>query len=221
MQQRNKIKGAGLEEILNIRWLPMQDYNTCWQAMRKFTDERNEETLDEIWLLEHPPVFTQGQNGKKEHILNPGNIPIIQTDRGGQITYHGPGQLIIYTLIDLKRKKFNIREYVGLLEQSLINLLAEYDIEANAKCEAPGVYVNDEKIASIGLRVRRGCTYHGIAFNIQMDLQPFTRINPCGYTALRMTQFSSIGGLNTVFESGQQLIKYLMKNLRYNHCNLI
>lgn len=202
-------------ETLIVKWLGQQDYVTCWQAMQTFTNSRNAETIDEVWLLEHPSVFTQGQNGKPEHVLNPGHIPLVQTDRGGQVTYHGPGQLMVYLLIDLKRKQLSIREFVTRLEQCIIDFLAAYEIKACAKREAPGVYVAEKKIASIGLRVRRGCTYHGIAFNVAMDLGPFTAINPCGFTSLKMTQCSELGiPLNTQ-ESGTQLVNYLIKNLGY------
>lgn len=201
---------------LTIRWLGRgQDYHTCWEAMRGFTDKRDDNTGDEIWLLEHQPVFTQGQNGKPEHILNAGNIPVVQTDRGGQVTYHGPGQLMVYTLIDLKRKKLNVRELVTLLEQSVINYLREYGIEAEARRDAPGVYVNSNKICSIGLRIRRGCSYHGIAFNIAMDLEPFNRINPCGFAQLTMTQLSALGSQRDTLEAGRQLINHIVKNLGY------
>lgn len=204
-------------ETIHIRWLDQQDYLSTWQAMQDFTNQRNEETTDEIWLLEHKPVFTQGQNGKAEHILNAGDIPIVQTDRGGQVTYHGPGQLMIYTLIDLRRKHFHVRQLVTLLEQSMIDVLGEYGIIAAAKPDAPGVYVDGKKIASIGLRIRRGCSYHGVAFNIAMDLAPFKRINPCGFSALEMTQFSALGGPNTTREAACKLVNYLMKNLVYTH----
>lgn len=211
-----------LEDKLLIKIISeQQDYATCWQAMRDFTDSRTPETLDEIWLLQHSPVFTQGQNGKPEHVLNPGDIPIIQTDRGGQVTYHGPGQLMVYTLIDLKRKKFHVRQLVTLLEQSVIDLLADFGITAIAKPTAPGIYVNEQKICSIGLRIRRGCSYHGIAFNVGMDLAPFSRINPCGFSTLKMTQFSELGGLSDPIESGQLLIKHLMKNLRYVNADYV
>ncbi len=173
-----------------IRDLGQQDYQVCWQMMQTFTQQRHENTPDEIWLLEHHPIFTQGQNGKAEHLLNPGSIPVIQTDRGGQITYHGLGQLVIYTLIDLRRKKLNIREIVSLLENSVINILSQYGIQASAKSDAPGVYVENKKICSVGLRIRRGCSYHGLAFNVSMDLQPFSRINPCGFSQLEMTQLA-------------------------------
>lgn len=203
-----------------VRWLGTQDYLSCWRAMQDFTQKRNEKTIDEIWLIEHLPVFTQGQNGKAEHILNPGQIPVITTDRGGQITYHGPGQLMVYTLIDLKRKKLNVRELVTALEQSVIDLLIEYRISAFAKREAPGIYIktlegHEKKIGSIGLRIRRGCAYHGIAFNVDMDLEPFTRINPCGFSGLMMAQFSALGGLKNTLETGYKLVNYLKKNLRY------
>jgi len=204
-----------------IRWLGQQDYTTCWRAMQQFTNQRDEQSVDEIWLLEHHPVFTQGQNGNPEHILDPGNIPVVLTDRGGQVTYHGPGQLMAYTLIDIKRKKLNVRELVTQLEQAVIDLLVNYGISAYAQCKAPGVYVAEEKICSIGLRIRRGCAYHGIAFNVAMDLAPFARINPCGFTALKMTQFSALGGLKETAETGHQLTNYLMKNLGYTNSSFL
>ncbi len=200
---------------VTVRWLGRKDYLPVWQAMQEFTQQRTEATTDEIWLLEHTPVFTQGQNGKPEHVLNPGEIPIIQTDRGGQVTYHGPGQLMVYTLVDLRRKQLNVRELVSLLEQSIIDLLAEFHITAIAKREAPGIYVDEKKIGSIGLRIRKGCSYHGIAFNIDLDLEPFTRINPCGFSSLQMTSFANLGGLQSPLETGRRLIQYLQQNLRY------
>lgn len=204
-----------IQDQVIIRWLGQRDYQPCWDAMQAFTSNRSDETIDEIWLLEHTPVFTQGQNGKPEHVLNPGNIPIVQTDRGGQVTYHGPGQLMVYTLIDLKRKKINVRELVSRLEQSVIDLLAQYNIEAVAKPDAPGVYVDGKKICSIGLRIRRGCSYHGIAFNINLDLEPFNRINPCGFSNLQMIQLSELGGPDTTLDAGLELCKYMTKNLQY------
>lgn len=206
---------------LNIRWLGQQDYAHCWQAMKDFTNQRDDQTVDEIWLLEHSPVFTQGQNGKEEHLLNPGSIPVVQTDRGGQVTYHGPGQLMVYILVDLKRKQLNVRDLVTKLEQSVIDLLAAHQITAVAKREAPGVYVDNKKICSIGLRIRRGCSYHGIAFNIAMDLEPFTRINPCGFKSLQMTQFSALANLDNTEEAGRQLANFLMQNLVYTHANYL
>lgn len=208
--------------LVNIRWLGRQDYLSCWQDMQEFTNTRTPESNDEIWLLEHDSIFTQGQNGKPEHLLSPGNIPIVRTDRGGQITYHGPGQLMVYTLIDLKRKKFNVRELVNLLEQSVIDFLTDQHIKAYARIDAPGIYVNktaEKKICSIGLRIRRGCSYHGIAFNINMDLKPFTQINPCGFAKLKMTQLAELGTVMSVHETGKQLTNYLMQNLRYTKAN--
>lgn len=209
-----------------VRWLGSQAYLASWQAMQQFTHQRTHDTIDEVWLLEHFPVFTQGQNGKAEHVLDAGDIPIVQTDRGGQITYHGPGQLMMYVLIDLKRKKLTIRDLVSQLENAVIELLATYDIEAHAKREAPGVYVGDSKICSIGLRIRKGCSYHGIAFNIAMDLEPFNRINPCGFTGLKMTSLSEALAANNQKETakkitpdtlsvGRKLVNYLAKNLGY------
>lgn len=202
---------------LNVRWLARQDYLTCWESMQNFTNTRDENTVDEIWLLEHHPVFTQGQNGKPEHVLNPGTIPVIQTDRGGQVTYHGPGQLMLYILVDLRRKHINVRELVSLLENAVVHMLAEHDIIACTKKEAPGVYVDEMKICSIGLRIRKGCSYHGIAFNVSLDLEPFSRINPCGYTQLKMTHFAQLGGLDNTLESGRKLVSYLTKSLGYTN----
>jgi lipoyl(octanoyl) transferase len=199
-----------------IRYLGLQDYTATWQAMQQFTHARDENTLDEIWLLEHPPVFTQGQSGKPEHVLAPGDIPVIRSDRGGQVTYHGPGQLVAYTLVDLKRKKLSIRGTITRLEQAVIHLLAEYHLTAYAKCEAPGVYIDQKKICSIGLRVRRGCAFHGLALNVAMDLEPFSRINPCGFPSLEMTQLADYQNTVTLEAVGSKLIEYLMKSLGYN-----
>lgn len=171
-----------------VKYLGTQDYQDTWSKMLEFTQSRQKNTEDEIWLLEHPPVFTLGQAGKPEHILNPHNIPVINTDRGGQVTYHGPGQIMIYILCDLKRKNIGVRNFVCLLETIIIETLSHYNITAIGKRDMPGVYVEDKKIASIGLRVKRGCSYHGISFNINMDMTPFSYINPCGYQNLQMTQ---------------------------------
>jgi lipoyl(octanoyl) transferase len=198
-----------------------QDYAACWQAMKNFTDTRRPDTLDEIWALEHSPIFTQGQNGKPEHILQAGDIPILQTDRGGQVTYHGPGQLTIYTLIDIKRKKLNVREFVTHLEQSVIQLLAAKKITALTKCKAPGVYVEEQKICSLGLRIRRGCSYHGLALNVDMDLSPFSRINPCGFNNLQMTQLSDLLPTPTLSQVRNQLIEYLAGNFGYTKRQII
>jgi lipoyl(octanoyl) transferase len=198
-----------------IRTLGLQDYLVTWLAMKQFTQHRDTTTPDEIWLLEHPAVFTQGQNGNPAHILTSSPIPIIQTDRGGQVTYHGPGQLIAYTLIDLKRKKLNAREIITLLEQSVIKLLKEYNIDAQAKCEAPGVYVMNKKICSIGLRIRRGCAFHGLALNIAMDLSPFLLINPCGFPKLEMTQITALNKTAHINAVSAKLVEHLAMSLGY------
>jgi lipoyl(octanoyl) transferase len=190
------------------RYLGLIDYQDAWQRMRAFTDTRDAQTPDEIWLLEHPAVFTQGQAGSAAHILNPGDIPVIQTDRGGQVTYHGPGQLVIYILFDLKRLNISIRKLVTLLEQAVIDVLAEYNITAYGDRKAPGVYVEGAKICAIGLRVRHGCTYHGIAFNINMDLAPYSRINPCGFTNLPVTQTADLGGPRDVNSAGELFVTH-------------
>lgn len=166
----------------------LQSYGAVWQEMKRFTSERVADTEDELWLLEHTAVYTQGQAGKPEHILNPCAIPVVQSDRGGQVTFHGPGQLIAYVLMDIRRRNIGIRTFVCQLEQVLIKLLEQFNIEAQTQCGAPGVYVADKKIASVGLRVKNGCTYHGIALNVAMDLTPFSGINPCGYAQMQMTQ---------------------------------
>jgi lipoyl(octanoyl) transferase len=171
-----------------IRQLGLQPYEPVSQAMHDFTDNRDESTLDEIWLVEHLPVFTQGQAGKAEHVLVPGDIPVIQSDRGGQVTYHGPGQQVMYVLLNLKRRRLGVRELVTLLEQTVVHTLAEYGVDAHPRADAPGVYVGEKKICSLGLRIRKGCSFHGLALNIAMDLSPFLRINPCGYAGMEMTQ---------------------------------
>jgi lipoyl(octanoyl) transferase len=174
--------------LLRARRLGLRDYEATWAAMRQFTDQRDASTTDELWLLEHPPVFTLGQAARPEHILDAGEIPVVKTDRGGQVTYHGPGQLVAYLLLDLKRAGLGVKRLVNLLEQSVIDLLAAYGVIAAARPDAPGVYVDGAKIASVGLRVRQGCSYHGIALNLDLDLAPFARINPCGYPGLRVTR---------------------------------
>ena len=176
-----------------IRNLGLQDYESIWHSMQQFTQSRNPETPDEIWIVEHFPVYTLGLNGKREHLLNTGNIPVINSDRGGQVTYHGPGQLVIYTLLDIKRLNINVRELVTLLEQAMILTLAQHGIIAVSKADAPGVYVNDKKIGSIGLRIKRNCSYHGLSLNNDIDLRPFNHINTCGYSDLKVTQLSDLG----------------------------
>lgn len=176
-----------------FRWLGRADYTSTWRAMQSFTDERDAATPDEIWFLEHASVFTQGLNGRQEHLLAPGDIPVVGIDRGGQVTYHGPGQLVIYPLIDLRRLHIGVRELVVALETAVIGLVAAHGITANGRRDAPGVYVEGRKLASLGLRIRRGCSYHGMALNVDMDLEPFGRINPCGMAGLEMTQLAALG----------------------------
>jgi len=176
---------------VRIRERGIQPYQAIWDEMKQFTTTRSKDTEDEIWMLEHNAVYTQGQAGKSEHILNSGLIPVIQTDRGGQVTYHGPGQLVAYILFDIQKRNVGVRTLVSQLEQALITTLESLNISANTQCGAPGVYVNEKKIASIGLRVKNGCTYHGIALNVSMDLTPFSGINPCGFKQLEMTQISN------------------------------
>jgi len=175
---------------LVCRHLGLVSYEPTLEAMRQFTDSRDPETADELWLLQHPRVFTQGQAGKAEHVLVPGDIPVVQVDRGGQVTYHGPGQWVVYLLIDLRRRSLGVRDLVTLIESALVDVLRELHISAEADPGAPGVYVQGRKIASLGLRVRRGCSYHGLALNTDMDLEPFTRINPCGYAGLEVTSIA-------------------------------
>lgn len=176
------------QDKILVRQLGQQAYEPISQAMHEFTDTRDENTPDEVWLVEHPPVFTQGQAGKAEHILATGDIPVIQSDRGGQVTYHGPGQQVMYVLLNLKRRKLGVRELVTLLEKTVVNTLADQGIEAFPRADAPGVYVGEKKICSLGLRIRKGCSFHGLALNIAMDLSPFQRINPCGYAGMEMAQ---------------------------------
>ncbi len=175
-----------------IRHLGLRDYETLWHEMQDFTARRNTDTADEIWLLEHPPVFTLGLNGRREHLLAPGDIPIVKCDRGGQVTYHGPGQLIAYLLFDLKRRGLGVKELVRHMEQVVIDLLDAYGIEGQRHAGAPGIYVDGKKIAALGLRVRRGCCYHGLSLNVDMDLAPFSRINPCGHEGLETTQLCDL-----------------------------
>jgi lipoyl(octanoyl) transferase len=179
--------------------------------MQDFTDTRQSDTEDELWFLQHPPVYTLGKNGKAEHVLNSADIPVVNSDRGGQVTYHGPGQVVVYTLLDLKRLKMGVRELVTLIEQTIVNVLASYGIDAATRRDAPGVYVKDAKIAALGLRVRKGCSFHGLALNVDMDMEPFSRINPCGYEGLEVTQLShfvkDIRVANVVDNLQQQFLK--------------
>ncbi|MBS7664070.1 lipoyl(octanoyl) transferase LipB [Pseudomonas lalucatii] len=201
---------------LVVRHLGVVDYLPTLEAMRRLTAERDEHTPDEIWLLQHPRVFTQGQAGKPEHLLAPGDIPVIQVERGGQVTYHGPGQLVAYLLLDLRRLSLGVRELVTAMEQSLVDVLAGYGIEAAAKADAPGVYVDGAKIASLGLRVSRGCSFHGLALNVDMDMAPFWRINPCGYAGLKMVQLRDLLDAPPAFdEVTQRLETALRRRLGY------
>ncbi|WP_058535041.1 lipoyl(octanoyl) transferase LipB [Legionella saoudiensis] len=196
---------------MQIRQLGIQNYSDVWLQMKEFTLHRNAETHDELWLLEHHAVYTQGQAGKPEHILNPASIPVVQSDRGGQVTYHGPGQLVAYVLMDINRRNLGVRTLVSQLEQTLIAVLAQYDIEATIRCGAPGVYVKEQKIASIGLRVKNGCTYHGIALNVDMDLKPFLGINPCGFAKMEMTQISHFYPKVSLEDVNQQFTQYFLQ----------
>lgn len=200
---------------LTVRQLGLLPYQPVWQAMQRFTNERGPGAADEIWLLEHRPVFTQGQAGKPEHLLLPGDIPVVQADRGGQVTYHGPGQLIAYLLLDVRRSGLGVRELVSRMEQALVALLAEYGVEAHARADAPGVYVGAAKIASLGLRIRHGRSFHGLALNVDMDLEPFRRINPCGYAGLAMTQLRDLVGPIDFAEVRERLQRQLVQQLGY------
>ncbi len=200
-------------DALIIRDLGLVDYTDTWQRMQQFTDERGDDTPDEIWLLEHPPVFTQGQAGKAEHLLMPGDIPVVQVDRGGQVTYHGPGQLVAYVLLNIKRRNIGVRALVTLIEQVIIQTLAQSGVNAYAKSDAPGVYVNEQKVASLGLRVRKGCTFHGLALNVDMDLSPFSRINPCGYAGMKMVQSKDLGGPLTMTAAKAQISSQFVSQL--------
>ncbi|HWW33496.1 MAG TPA: lipoyl(octanoyl) transferase LipB [Steroidobacteraceae bacterium] len=196
-----------------IRRLGRVEYQPTWQAMQRFTAERGAATPDEIWLLEHPPVFTLGANASRAHLLAPGDIPVVQIDRGGQVTYHGPGQLVVYPLIDLKRLGLGIRDFVSALERAVIGLAATFGIAAQSRRSAPGVYVGGDKLASVGVRVRRQGSYHGLALNVALDLEPFSRINPCGYQGLTMTQLSMLGGPRSVWDCADALEPHLRRTL--------
>jgi lipoyl(octanoyl) transferase len=192
----------------------MVDYEPTWRAMQRFTEERTADTVDEIWLLQHPPTYTQGQAGKPEHLLHQTSIPVVKIDRGGQITYHGPGQIVAYLLLDLRRWKINVRELVRLMEQAVIDLLAEYGVKAEGREDAPGVYVGDAKIAALGLKIRKSCSYHGLSFNVDMDMSPFDNINPCGYQGLRVTQCIELGVTIPLEELQAELTQNLVHGLQ-------
>ena len=196
-----------------VKRLGRVDYAPTFQAMQDFTATRTAETPDELWIVEHPPVYTLGQAGKPEHILRDVGIPLVQIDRGGQVTYHGPGQVVIYLLLDLARRKIKVRELVSAIEQAVIDLLAEHGVTAERRDGAPGVYVNDAKVAALGLRIRNGCSYHGVSLNVDMDMMPFAAINPCGYPGLQVTQTRDLNIPLTAAEAGEQLSQHLLQQL--------
>ncbi len=200
---------------LQVVELGRREYVPVWRAMSRYTDERDGQSPDQLWLVEHDPVFTQGQAGKAEHLLAPGEIPVVQVDRGGQITYHGPGQLVVYPLLDLRRLGIGVRELVQRLEQAVIDTLAQWNIVAARRQGAPGVYVEGHKIMALGLRVRRGCSFHGLAFNVAMDLSPYQRINPCGFTGLQITQVSTLGGPGELPAVAAALLPHLAEQLGF------
>ena len=196
-----------------VRNLGLVEYEPTWRAMQRFTDERGPDTPDEIWFLEHPPVFTLGMNASRQHLLAPGEIPVVQIDRGGQVTYHGPGQLVVYPLVDLRRAGLGVRDIITALERSVIDYAAELGITAECRRNAPGVYVDGRKLASVGIRVRRGASYHGIALNVSVDLAPFQRINPCGYAGLEMTRIADLSDVASVSAAAESLRPYLLLHL--------
>jgi lipoyl(octanoyl) transferase len=198
---------------IGIRRLGRTSYEPVWHAMQRFTDTRDAMTPDEIWFCEHDPVFTLGVNASREHLLAPGDIPVVQIDRGGQVTYHGPGQLMVYPLIDLRRAGTGVRPLVTALEQSVVDLAAMYGVEAASRADAPGVYVDGVKLASIGLRIRRGASFHGMALNVDVDLEPFSRINPCGFTDLDVTDLKSLGGNTDLDSVSNNLLPHFLKHL--------
>ncbi|MGB7989436.1 MAG: lipoyl(octanoyl) transferase LipB [Candidatus Methylophosphatis roskildensis] len=207
----------GALDTLAVRRLGLVEYEPTWRAMQAFTASRDGSTSDELWLLEHPPVFTLGQAGKPEHLLRDIGVPVVKIDRGGQVTYHGPGQLVAYLLIDLARRRLKVRELVTIMEQAVIDLLGDYGIAGQRRAGAPGVYVEGEKIAALGLRVKKGCSYHGLSLNVDMDLSPFTAINPCGYSELEVTQLADLGVAEGVDAVGKRLTPVLDKLLAPRH----
>ena len=204
---------AGAASPVVVRWLGRTGYEPTWRAMQQFTEQRDAATPDELWLLEHEPVFTLGMNADRAHLLAPGDIPVVRIDRGGQVTYHGPGQLVVYPLIDVRRARLGVRELVTALEGAVIALATRYGIDAACRAGAPGVYVADRKLASVGLRIRRGGSYHGLALNVNMDLEPFARINPCGHAGLEMTQLAALGGPADPERVGRELAPLLLPKL--------
>lgn len=207
-------------QLLLVRQLGRMPYEPVWRAMQRFTDTRDDATTDEVWLVEHEPVFTQGQAGKAEHILAAGEIPVVQVDRGGQVTYHGPGQQVAYFLINLRRKKIGVRQLVTAIENAVVDLLTGYAIEAAPRQDAPGVYVGEEKICSLGLRIRKGSSFHGLALNVDMDKSPFGRINPCGYAGMQVTQIADLDGPTDMHQIAKDLIGAIMRSLKYDQCQM-
>ena len=206
---------------LRIRNLGLRDYEPVWHAMQQFTDARDADTEDEIWFTEHEPVFTLGVNAAREHLLAPGDIPVVQIDRGGQVTYHGPGQLMVYPLIDLRRAGIGVRALVTALEQCVVDVAANHGIDAASRCDAPGVYADGVKFASVGLRIRRGCSFHGMAVNVDVDLEPFSRINPCGFEDLQVTDFKQLGGPATLADAREQLLPPFLRHLGMADRNVV
>ncbi len=204
-------------QLMNLRLnrLGRRDYLDTWQSMREFTESRGARTPDEVWLVEHPPVFTLGRSGDPKHVLDPAHIPVVRTDRGGQVTYHGPGQLVLYALFDLNRLGIGVRSLISGLENAAIAVLSQYGIRGHARADAPGVYVDGKKIASLGLRIRRGCSYHGLSLNVDMDLSPFASINPCGYPGLEVTQLADLGAPVTIMEAALPLLGAIMKEFGF------
>jgi len=209
-------ESAPAGRVAVVRQLGLVDYEATWRSMQKFTDERDVGTDDEVWFLEHPPVFTLGLNGRREHVLAPGDIPVRQVDRGGQVTYHGPGQLVVYPLLDLKRLRIGIRELVAALENAVIELCAGFGIHAEARSDARGVYVEGRKLASIGLRIRRGCSYHGLALNVVNDLEPFSRINPCGYEGLQLVRLAELAPVSSLDDLTRRFEPIVLRRLAGN-----
>lgn len=206
---------------VHIRNLGLKDYQSVLQDMQSFTLDRDDNTDDEIWLVQHPPVYTLGLNGKREHILKENHIPVIAVDRGGQITYHGPGQIVAYVLCDISRLKLSVSHFVGAIEQSIIDLLMSFGITAERQTGAPGVYVDGRKVAALGLRIKKGCSYHGLSLNVDMDLQPFKDINPCGYPELEVTQLLDLDVSEDIDAINSRLVEYLKKNLGYNSASRV
>ena len=208
-------------DLIVVRALGLHDYEPLWRSMQQFTATRTAQIPDEIWFTEHPPVFTLGLNASRDHLLTPGDIPVMQVDRGGQVTYHGPGQLMIYPLIDLQRAGLGVRDLVTALEQTVVDLVAEFDIEAASRKDAPGVYVEERKIASVGLRVRRGASYHGMALNVDVDLEPFSRINPCGFSDLEVTDLTALGIGESPAEIQARVQLHLLRHLHMDHRQVV